>query len=106
MERYFYFAEPTVETTGEASMYPLSSFLGMTPAGGAITSMRFKARNGELVDDKVNVTHTGYLPKVFMAEVVKYMQRNHRNPFLAISDGTSGKHVSDLITSVAVVTAA
>jgi hypothetical protein len=106
MERYFYFGEATVETTGENAMYPLSSFLGMTPAGAATTTMHFKSRNGALTDDGVVVTHTGHIPKVFMAEVVEYLQRNQKNPFLIIKDGVSGAEVTSKIVSVAVTTAA
>ena len=106
MERYFYFGEATVETTGENAMYPLSAFLGMTPAGATSTTMHFKSRNGALTDDGVVVTHTGYVPKVFMAEVIEYLQRNQRNPFLIIKDGVSGAEVTSKIASVAVTTEA
>ena len=106
MERYFYFGEATVATTGENAMYPLSSFLGMTPAGAATTTMHFKSRNGELTDDGVVVTHTGHTPKAFMTEVVDYLQRNQKNPFLIIKDGVSGAEVTSKIVSVAVTTAA
>tara|TARA_R110001606_G_C15276265_1_gene640043 strand:- start:421 stop:741 length:321 start_codon:yes stop_codon:yes gene_type:complete len=106
MERYFYFGEATVATTGENAMYPLSSFLGMTPAGAATTTMHFKSRNGALTDDGVVVTHTGHTPKAFMTEVVDYLQRNQKNPFLIIKDGVSGAEVTSKIVSVAVTTAA
>jgi len=109
MERYFYFGEATVATTGEACMFPLSSFLGMTPASSASTTMNFKARNGTAVDDKVVITHTGHTPKAFMGEIVKFLQRNQKNPFLAIGDrvGTgdgvvsTAKIASLLVTTVA-----
>ena len=111
MERYFYFGENDVSTPGESCMFALSSFLGMTPAGSASTTMHFKARNGTAADDVVTVTHTGTTPKVFMTEVVKWMKANQRNPFLIVHDGESGGSIGNLpngkkITSVAVATVA
>ena len=111
MERYFYFGEDDVSTTGEACMFPLSSFLGMTPSASAATDMHFKARNGTANDDAVRITHTGTTPKVFMTEMVKWMKANQKNPFIIVHDGESGTSIGNLpnnkkITSVAVSTAA
>ena len=106
MERYFYFGEDDVSTTGEACMFALSSFLGMTPASSSTTTMHFQARNGTAVDDVVTVTHTGTAPKVFMTAMVGFMKANHRNPFLIVHDGESNSTISGLITSVAVTTVA
>ena len=106
MERYFYFGEDDVSTTGESCMFALSSFLGMTPAGAASTTMHFQARNGTAVDDVVTVTHTGTTPKVFMTAMVGLMKANQSNPFLIVHDGESGSTISGLITSVAVATVA
>ena len=111
MERYFYFGEDDVSTTGEACMFGLSTFLGMTPAGTASTTMHFQARNGTAADDVVTVTHTGTTPKVFMTEVVKWMKADQRNPFIIVHDGESGGSIGNLpngkkITSVAVATVA
>ena len=111
MERYFYFGEDDVSTTGESCMFAASTFLGMTPAGAASTTMHFQARNGTAADDVVTVTHTGTTPKVFMTEMVKFMQANQRNPFLIVHDGESGSSIGNLpnskkITSVAVATVA
>ena len=82
MERYLYFGEDDVATTGESCMFALSSFLGMTPASATTTTMHFQARNGTAVDDVVTVTHTGTTCKVFMTEVVKWMKADQRNPFI------------------------
>ena len=111
MERYFYFGEDGVATTGESCMFALSSFLGMTPAGTASTTMHFQARNGTAADDIVTVTHTGTTPKVFMTEMVKWMKADQRNPFIIVHDGESGGSIGNLpngkkITSVAVATVA
>ena len=106
MERYFYFGEDDVSTTGEACMFALSTFLGMQPAGAASTTMHFQARNGTAADDVVTVTHTGTTPKVFMTAMVGFMKANQRNPYLIVHDGESGSTISGLITSVAVATVA
>tara|TARA_R110000822_G_scaffold189478_1_gene328483 strand:+ start:391 stop:711 length:321 start_codon:yes stop_codon:yes gene_type:complete len=106
MERYFYFGEGAVGASGTAAMYPLSAFIGMTAAGATSTSIKFNARNGAAVDDTVAVTHTGHTSKAFMAEMVNYLQRNHRNPFLVVADGVDGTFVTSKIASVAVTTIA
>ena len=106
MERYFYFGEDDVATTGESCMFAASSFLGMTPASGASTTMHFQARNGTAADDVVTVTHTGTAPKVFMTAMAGFMKANQRNPFLIVHDGESNTTISGLITSVAVATVA
>jgi len=106
MERYFYFGEDDVSTTGESCMFGLSSFLGMTPASASSTTMHFAARNGTAADDIVTVTHTGTTPKVFMTAMVGFMKANHKNPFLIVHDGESGSTISGLISSVAVATVA
>ena len=105
MERYFYFGEDDVATTGESCMFAASTFLGMTPAGAASTTMHFNSRNGAATDDVVTVTHTGTTPKVFMTAMTGFMRANQRNPFLIVHDGESGGTISGLITSVAVATA-
>ena len=77
----------------------------MTPISAGHTGMYFKARNGEAVDDFVDITHLGSTPKEFMAEVVKYMQRNHRNPFLSVVEGAGEIDVTRIANGVAVTTA-
>ena len=94
MERYFYFGEDDVATTGESCMFAASSFLGMTPASATTTTMHFQARNGTAVDDVVTVTHTGTAPKVFMTAMAGFMRANQRNPFLIVHDGESSSTIS------------
>ena len=109
METYLYFGEGAVETTGEAALYPLSSFLGMVAAAAAQTTMHFKSRNGEATDDSVLVVHPGHTAKAFMTAIVKYMQPNRKNPFLVIANtaATPKQKIDDVITDgVAVTTAA
>tara|TARA_R100000231_G_scaffold71664_1_gene56603 strand:- start:432 stop:758 length:327 start_codon:yes stop_codon:yes gene_type:complete len=92
MEKYFYFGEATVETTAESALYPLSSFLGMTPSGAGATKLHFKGRNGTFNDDTVEIEHGNKTSKEFVTEMVGLLQRNTRSPFLIVSDGQSGKH--------------
>ena len=81
MKRYLYFGEATVATTGEACMFSVDRFLGMTPASAATTTIHFNSRNGAATDDLVAVTHTGHTTKAFMTEIVKFMQNNQKNRF-------------------------
>jgi hypothetical protein len=106
MERYFYFGEATVATTGEACLFPLSSFLGMTPAALFQTTMHFKSRNGAATDDTVLITHTGTKNKPFMVDIVRFLRRNQRNPYMLIAEGTNLDYSKEgaIITAVAVTT--
>ena len=106
MRRYLYFGEATVATTGEACMFAVDTFLGMTPGSASTTTMHFKSRNGAATDDVVTVTHTGTTTKAFMTEIVKFLQGNQRNPFLIIADKTNPTAVTNMIVSVAVATEA
>ena len=106
MKRYLYFGESTVETTGEACMFAVDTFLGMTPGSSSTTTMHFKSRNGAATDDVVTITHTNYTTKAFMTEMVKYMQNNQKNPFLIVADRATPKVLTKMIASVAVATEA
>ena len=106
MKRYLYFGEAAVETTGEACMFAVDTFLGMTPASASTTSMHFKSRNGAATDDDIVVTHTNHTTKAFMTEMVKFMQNNQKNPFLMVADRTTPKVITNMIASVAVTTEA
>jgi len=105
MKRYLYFGEATVATTGEACMFSVDRFLGMTPASAATTTIHFNSRNGAATDDDIVVTHTNHTTKAFMTEIVKFMQANQKNPFLVIADKTNPSAVTNMIASVAVTTA-
>jgi len=106
MKRYLYFGEATVETTGEACMFSVDSFLGITPASASACDIKFRSRNGALTDDNIRVTHTGTTTKAFMTEIVKFMQADQKNPFLIIADKANPTAVTNMITSVSVVTEA
>jgi hypothetical protein len=102
MKRYLYFGEATVETTAEAGMFPLDSFLGMTPASASSTTMHFLGRKGSATDDIVTVTHTGNTTKAFMTEIVKYLQGDQKNPFLLVADRTNTSAVTSMIATISV----
>ena len=106
MKRYLYFGEATVETTGEACMFSVDSFLGITPNGVDSTDLFFKSRNGAATDDIVRIGHSNIKPKAFMIEIVKYFQANHRNPFLVIGDRTNPGAVTNMIDTIEVTTEA
>ena len=53
MKRYIYFGEATVAATGEACMFSVDTFLGMTPASASTVTMHFNSRNGAATDDVV-----------------------------------------------------
>ena len=84
MERYFYFGEATVETTGESCMFPVSSFLGATPATAGRTTLHFKSRNGAATDDQVLCYHTGTSTKDFAIYLGGLLRKNHRNTFVFV----------------------
>lgn len=97
MERYLYFGENDISTTGEAAMYPLSSFLGATPSGEDAITLRFKARNGSPNDDVITVDFADVqtadatiTTKRVMGELAKIMKFNGKNIFLNVNDGEAG----------------
>ena len=56
---YLYFAEGNgSNASGEACMFPASSFIGLDPISNTTTRLSFKARNNTAVDDDVLLTHT------------------------------------------------
>lgn len=84
MERYFYFGEAAVETTGESCLFPLSSFLGATPATSGRTTLHFKSRNGAATDDQVLCYHTGTSTKDFMIYLGGLLRKNQRDTFVFV----------------------
>tara|TARA_R100001463_G_scaffold15718_2_gene40909 strand:- start:331 stop:648 length:318 start_codon:yes stop_codon:yes gene_type:complete len=86
MKRYLYFGEATVETTGEAAMFPVDAFLGATAIHAVKTQLFFKSRNGAATDDSVTITHGSMTSKAFMVELAKILQNNQKNPFLVVVD--------------------
>jgi len=112
MERFFYFGEATVETTGEACLFPLSSFLGATPATSGRTTLHFKSRNGAATDDQVLVHHTGTSTKDFMVYLGGLLRKNQRDTFVYVGGATTDVNLGFkaikpvLIDTIAVTTEA
>ena len=111
MERYFYFGEAAVETTGESCLFPLSSFLGATPATSGRTTLHFKSRNGAATDDQVLCYHTGTSTKDFMVYLGGLLRKNQRNPFIYVrgADAETGSFVPskpNVIDQVTITTVA
>tara|TARA_R100001510_G_C7622738_1_gene183268 strand:+ start:468 stop:815 length:348 start_codon:yes stop_codon:yes gene_type:complete len=91
-ERYFFIGESDIATTGEAAMFSLSSFLGMTPQNSARVQLHFKARCGEELDDLVvftiNQTTPAINTKTFMERVVGILQT--QKVFTTLNDSEAG----------------
>jgi|21_taG_2_1085346.scaffolds.fasta_scaffold17341_5 hypothetical protein len=98
MERYFYFGEHTVETTGEAAMFALSDFLGMAHTTDDTMLLYFKARNGTAKSDTVIVDFgalhnalgdSSRQVKQTMEDVALLLKHNAKSPFVNFWDGPS-----------------
>jgi len=106
MERYFYFGEPTVETTGEAAMFALSDFLGASHTTDDTMQVHFKARNGSRVDDIIEIDfspqHSGLgdssrQVKGTMEDIALLLKHNNKNQFVNFWDGVSKTGVASRI---------
>ena len=113
METYFYFGENDVATTGEAAMFPLSSFLGATPSTDDSVNLHFKARNGSANDDIINVdfaaSHTGLgdstrQTKDTMQDLALLLQPKARTSFVNFFDGEDRTGVAHFIITEDAVT--
>ena len=89
---YLYFAEGTVDSTGEGAMYPASSFLGLDPISNTTTRLSFKARNNTADDDDVLLTHaTGQHTAV--AELIATCLEDrpaNKSKFIVVADEEHG----------------
>jgi hypothetical protein len=102
MERYIYFGEDAVETTGEAAMFALSDFLGIAHTGDDSVKLFFKARNGTAKSDTVVVDyaslHSGLgdstrQVKGTMEDIALLLKHNNKNQFVNFWDGVSNTGV-------------
>ena len=99
MVRFFYFGETVVDSTGEACMFPLSSFLGISGSATLDTSiLHFKARNGTANADTVTILHSGYDHRQFSEELAHFMQVNQRDPFLIMTSGSLTAGTANFVT--------
>ena len=94
---YLYFAEGAVETTGEAAMFPASSFLGLDAISATTTRLSFKARGCTLVDDDVLVAHaSGKHAEV--AELIASLLAPSSviiDKFIVVADEVNGVYLSN-----------
>tara|TARA_R100001079_G_scaffold1016_1_gene685 strand:+ start:83 stop:421 length:339 start_codon:yes stop_codon:yes gene_type:complete len=110
---YLYFAEGAVETTGEAAMYPASSFIGLDPISANTTRLSFKSRNNAGAgDDDVLLTHDGRHAQVaeLIASVLEPSPGN-RGKLIVVADEANGIYLdngngADLNGTVTVTTLA
>lgn len=107
-ETYLWFAEAAVETTGEAALYPASSFMGITPNLGETASLTkvvcsFKSRNGAATVDTVELTCTSGKQKEVMAAVVDAL--NAGPGFVNVADSLEGKFIDNVTACAGVTTA-
>jgi len=92
-------------------MFPVSSFLGATPATSGRTTLHFKARNGSANDDTVLCYHTGTSTKDFAVYLGGLLRKNQRNPFIYVrgADTETGDFVPskpNVIDQVTITTVA
>tara|TARA_R100000152_G_C6753107_1_gene176852 strand:- start:562 stop:918 length:357 start_codon:yes stop_codon:yes gene_type:complete len=114
MEKYIFFGESTVGTTGTSLMAPVSAFLGCTPTSDAnTTQLTFDAQTGdELGIDKVVLTHTGTGTKEMMRLLIPHLfsSNNNKVDYEVIYDGESvaaglggvARGLEGVITSIAI----
>jgi hypothetical protein len=112
MVRFFYFGEGTVETTGEACMFPLDSLLGIREtgtinmsdlSGDRQSTLYFKSRNGSATADTVVINHKqnadrNDLHKQFNEEFVHFLQANQRDPFIVMTRGSLADGTANFVT--------
>ena len=108
-DTYLWFAEAAVETTGEAALYPASSFLAMTPNLGETAALTkvvciFKSRNGAATVDSVELTCTSGKQKEVMASVVDCL--NAGPGFVNVADSLNGIYIDNVTACAGVTTEA
>jgi|TARA_R100001594_G_scaffold117176_2_gene152380 hypothetical protein len=94
---YLYFAEGAVETTGEACMYPASSFIGFDPISATTTRLSFKARNCTDVDDDVLIQHASGKHKE-VAELISSVLKPSpvtRTKFIVVADEANSVYLDN-----------
>ena len=94
---YLYFAEGTVETTGEACMFPASSFIGLDPVSNTTTRISFKSRNGADTDDDVLITHTAGKHKEVAELIASVLEPSSvtRTKFIVVADEANGVYLDN-----------
>ena len=94
---YLYFAEGAVETTGEACMFPASSFIGLDPVSDTTTRISFKSRNGEDTDDDALNTHATGKHKEVAELIASVLEPSSvtRTKFIVVADEANGVYLDN-----------
>ena len=94
---YLYFAEGTVDSTGEAAMFPASAFLGVDPISGTTSRVSFKARNNTAIDDDVLVEHASGKHVEFAALLASVLEPSPvtRTKFIVVADEEHSVYLDD-----------
>ena len=94
---YLYFAEGTVETTGEACMFPASSFIGLDPISNTSTRISFKSRNGADTDDDVLINHASGKHKEVAELIASVLEPSPvtRTKFIVVADEANGVYLDN-----------
>lgn len=108
-DTYLYFAEATVEETGEAALYPATSFVAMTPNLGETAALTkvvcvFRSRNGAATVDSVELTCTSGKQKEVMEAVVDCL--NAKQGFVNVADSLNGIYIENVTACAGVTTEA
>ena len=93
---YLYFAEGAVETTGEAAMYPASSFAGFDPTDSTTTQLSFKSRNGAATDDEISIKHTAGKHHLVAEAIASALEPSSvtTSKFVVVADEANGVYLN------------
>ena len=70
--KYLYFATGSgANASGEASYYPVTSFLGFDPASSVALDLYFQSLHGEQAYDKIRLTIAANTHKIVMDDVLR-----------------------------------
>jgi hypothetical protein len=94
---YLYFAEGAVETTGEAAMYPASSFIGLDALSATTTGISFKNRSCIQVDDVVTLKHASGKHKEVAELIASLLAPSPatNDKFIVVADEANGVYLDN-----------
>jgi hypothetical protein len=88
-ENYLYFSEDTSVATGEAGMWPTSSFLGVDSLTTGTTNVYFKDQTGTAAHDVITITHTASSNKQVHQAICRAVN-NPKGKFIVVADEENG----------------
>jgi hypothetical protein len=95
---YLYFAEGTVNSTGEAGMWPASSFLGLDPISSTTTRISFKSMiNSGINDDDVLLEHANGKHEEVARLIARLCDPSSvvTSKFIVVADQENGIYLDD-----------